>query len=103
MRYSLLTPFDPQRLKYTQTSQVLVPTGTPIESCVIHRLELPIQVQDLIKAYQTSTRFCDVYHYITDGKLPSGAKAQACIWAEALNHVVINNFLFRIDTHRDKD
>ena len=55
-----------------------------IESCVIHRLELPIQAQDLIKAYQTSTHFHDVYHYITDGKLPSGAKAQACIWAEAL-------------------
>ena len=48
-----------------------------IESCVIHGLELPIQAQDLIKAYQTSTCFCDVYHYITDGKLPSGAKAQA--------------------------
>ena len=50
-----------------------------------------------------STRFCDVYHYITDGKLPAGAKAQACIWAEALNYVVINNFLFRINTCKDKD
>ena len=36
-------------------------------------------------------------------KLPSGAKAQACVWAEALNYVVINNFLFRIDTRKDKD
>ena len=36
-------------------------------------------------------------------KLLSGAKAQACIWAEALNYVVINNFLFRIDTCKDKD
>ena len=66
-------------------------------------LELPIQAQDLEKAYQTSTHFCDVYHYITDGKLPSVAKAQACILAEALNYVVINNFLFRIDTCKDKD
>ena len=70
---------------------------------MIHRLELPIQVQDLIKVYQTSTHFCDVYHYITDGKLPASAKAQACIWAEALNYVVINNFLFRIDTHKYED
>ena len=70
---------------------------------MIHGLELPIQAQDLIKAYQTSTCFCDVYHYITDGKLPSGGKAQGCVWAEALNYVVINNFLFRIDTHKDKD
>ena len=74
-----------------------------IESHVIQGLELPIQAQDLIKSYQTSTHFPDVYHYITDGKLPSGAKAQACIHAEALNYVVINNFLFRIDTHKDND
>ena len=69
---------------------------------MIHGLELPVQAQDLIKVHQTSTHFCDVYYNITDGKLPSGAKAQACIQAEALN-VVINNFLFRIDTHKDKD
>ena len=74
-----------------------------IESRMIHGLELLIQAQDLIKGYQTSTHFQDVYHYITDGKLPSGAKAQACIWAEAFNYVVINNILFRIDTHKDKD
>ena len=70
---------------------------------MIHGLELLIQAQDLMKVYQTSTHFCDVYHYITDRKLPSGAKVQACIWAEALNYVVINNFLFSIDTHKDKD
>ena len=70
---------------------------------MIHGLELPIKAQDLIKVYQTSTHFCYVYHYITDGKLPACAKAQACIWAEALNYVVINNFLFSINTHRDKD
>ena len=70
---------------------------------MIHRLELLIQAQDLIKVYQTSTHFCNVYHYITDEKLPSGAKAQACIQAETLNYVVINNFLFRIDTRKDKD
>ena len=70
---------------------------------MIHGLELPIQAQDLIKVYQTSTGFHDVYHYITDGKLPSGTRAQGCIWAEALNYVVINNFLFRIDTQKDKD
>ena len=26
-----------------------------------------------------------------------------CIWAETLNYVVINNFLFRVDTCKDKD
>ena len=68
-----------------------------IETCVIHSLELPIQAQDLIKAHQHSTHFRDIYQYITDGKLPFSAKAQNCIRAKALNYIVINHFLFRID------
>ena len=69
-----------------------------IETHVIHSLELLIQAQDLVKAYQHSTHFCDIYQYITDGKLPSSAKAENFIRAEALNCIVINHFLFRIDT-----
>ena len=74
-----------------------------IETCVIHSLELPIQAQDLVKAYQHSIRFCDIYQYITDGKLPSSTKVQNCIRGEVLNYVIINHFLFRIDTQKDKD
>ena len=108
----------PPEIKYTQTPQALVPIDTPlsifckniprqsdidkivrnIETHVIHTSELPIQAQDLVKAYQHSTYFHDIYQYITDGKLPSSIKAQNCIRAEALNYVVINHFLFRIDT-----
>ena len=89
----------PPDIEYTKKSQPLVPVDTPlsviikhiprqsdidkivktIETCVIHGLELPIQAQDLIKAYHTSTHFRDIYHYITDGKLPSGSKSQNCI------------------------
>ena len=114
---------QPPEIEYTQTPQALVPIDTPlsiihkhiprqsdidrivrnIETCVIHSLELPIQAQDLIKTYQTSTHFCDIYQYITDGKLPSSSNVQNCIRAEALNYFVINNFLFRIDTRKDKD
>ena len=74
-----------------------------IETHVIHSLELPIQAQDLIKAYQHSTCFCDIYQYITDGKLSSSVKAQNCIRAKALNYIIINNFLVRIDTQKDRD
>ena len=107
---------QPPEIKYTQTPQALVPIDMPlsiirkhiprqsdidkivknIEICVIHSLKLRIQAQDLMKMYQHST-------HITDGKLPSSAKAQNCIRAEALNYVVINHFLFRIDTQKDKD
>ena len=68
-----------------------------IQTHVIHSLESLIWAQDLIKAYQHFTHFHDIYQYITDGKLPSSAKAQNCIRAKALNYVVINNFLFRND------
>ena len=64
-------------IEYTKTSQPLVPVDMPlsvirkhiprqsdidkivksIETQVIHRLELPSQAQDLVKAYQTSTCF----------------------------------------------
>ena len=74
-----------------------------IKTCVIHSLELPIQAQDFIKVYQHSTCLRDIYQYITDGKLPSSTKAQNCIRAEALNYIVINHFLFRIDMRKDKD
>ena len=73
----------PPEIEYTQTPQALVPIDTPlsiisrqsdtdkivrnIETCVIHSLELPIQAQDLVKAYQHSTHFHDIYQYITDG------------------------------------
>ena len=107
----------PLEIEYTQMPQALVPTDTPlsiihkhiprqsdidkifknIETHVIHSLELLIQAQDLIKAYQHSTHFHDIYQYIIDRKLPSSAKAQNCIRAKALNYVVINHFLFRID------
>ena len=113
----------PPDIEYIQKSQPLVPDDTPlsiirkcitrqsdidkivksIETCMIHGLELPIQAQDLIKVYLTLAHFRDIYHYITDGKLPSGSKAQNCIHAEALNYLVVNNFLFRIDILKDKD
>ena len=86
----------PPEIEYTQMPQALVPIDTPlsiihkhiprqsdidkivknIETHVIHSLELPIQTQDLIKAYQHSTRLCDIYQYITDGKLLSSKSAK---------------------------
>ena len=68
---------QPLEIKFTQTPQALVPIDTPlsiihkhiprqsdidkivrnIETYVIHSLELPIQAQDLIKAYQHSNSF----------------------------------------------
>ena len=111
-----VTTIQSLEIEYTQMPQALVPVDTPlsiihkhiprqsdidkivrnIETHVIHSLKLPIQAQDLVKAYQHSTHFCDIYQFITHGKLPSSVKVQNCIRAKVLNYVVINNFLFRI-------
>ena len=68
---------QPPEIEYTQMPQALVPIDTPlsiihkhiprqsdidkivrnIEMLIIHSLELPIQAQDLVEAYQHSTRF----------------------------------------------
>ena len=73
----VVNTIQPPNVKYTQKSQPLVPIDTPlsiirkhiarqsdidkivksIETHVIHGLELPIQVKDLIKAYQTLVHF----------------------------------------------
>ena len=73
----------PPEIEYTRTSQPLVP------------VDMPLSVIRKHIAGQSD--------YITDGKLPSCAKAQNCIHAEALNYVVVNNVSFRIDTQKDKD
>ena len=93
----------PPEIENTQMPQALVPIDTPlsiihkhiprqsdidkivknIETCVIHNVELPIQAQDLVKAYQHFTHFHNIYQYITDGKLPSSAKVQNCIRAKS--------------------
>ena len=118
-----INTIQPPEIEYIQMPQALVPVDTPlsiihkhilrqsdidkivknIETRIIHSSELPNQAQDLVKGYQHSTHFHDIYQYITDGKLPSSAKAQNCIRAKALNYVVINHFLFRIDTQKDRD
>ena len=46
---------------------------------------------------------CDPQIRITNPGTRSCRSISNFIWAEALNYVVIKNFLFRIDTHKDKD
>ena len=102
----------PLEIEYTQTPQALVPIDTPlsiickhiprqsdidkivrnIETHVIHSLELPIQAQDLIKAYRHSIYFHDIYQYITDRKLPSSVKVQNWITAKHLIMLLSTSF-----------
>ena len=73
----LVNTIQPPEIEYTQMPQALVPIDMPlsiickhiprqsdidkivrnIKTRVIHSLELPIQAQDFVKAYQHSTHF----------------------------------------------
>ena len=75
--YAKFCSLESKYNKYTKKSQPLVPVDTPlsvirkhiprqsdidkivkrIETRMIHGLELPIEAQDLVKAYQTSMHF----------------------------------------------
>ena len=74
-----------------------------IRSKVLRNLNVPIQLKDLAQAYKKSSRFQHIYNYIADGKLPSKIQSQKTIRAEALNYMVINDLLFRIDLRRTID
>ena len=93
-------------IEYTQAPQALVPIDTPlsiickhiprqsdidkivrnIETCVIYSLELPIQAQDLVKVYQHSICFCDIYQYITDGNSHPVSKRKTVL---ELKHLIM--------------
>ena len=79
----------PPDIEYTKTSQPLV----------------PVDYRSLENTFPDNLTLinCKKYRNTSDTPLPSGSKAQNCIHAEALNYVVVNNFLFRIDTQKDKD
>ena len=107
----------PPHIEYTKTSEPLVPVDMPllvirkhiprqsdidkivksIETRVIHRLELPIQAQ-ICKSLSNINAFLRHLPLHNRQKITTCTKAQNCIHAEALNYVVINNFLFRIET-----
>ena len=65
-----------------------------------HGLELLIQAHKSLSNINTFSRQLSLHNR---QKTPSGTKAQNCICAEALNYIVVNNFLFRIDTQKDMD
>ena len=71
----------PPDTEYTKTSQPLVPVDTPLS---VIRKHIPRQsdIDKIVKCIETR---------MLHG--PSGAKALNCTHAEALNYVVVNNFL----------
>ena len=49
---------------------------------VLHNLMVNLDTKDLIEAYNTSTRYKDIYRYVQDGRLSGNNKMQNKIAGE---------------------
>ena len=68
---------------------------------VLHNLMVNLDTKDLIEHYTKSLRYCDIYNYIVDGRLPGNENIQKRIAGEAANYVVVNSLLFKIIQHKE--
>ena len=72
-----------------------------LQKHVLHNLMVNLDTKDLIEHYTKSLRYCDIYNYIADGRLPGNANTQKKIAGEAANYVVVNGLLFKIAQHKE--
>ena len=68
---------------------------------VLHNLMVNLDTKDLIENYTKSLRYCNIYNYIADGRLPGNAIIQKKIASEAANYVIFNGLLFKIAQHKE--
>ena len=68
---------------------------------VLHNLMVNLDTKDLIESYPKSLRYCEIYNYIADVRLPGNAITQKKIAGEAANYIVINGLLFKIAQHKE--
>ena len=68
---------------------------------VLHNLMVNLDTKDLAEAYDTSTRFKDVYRYVQEGRLAGNIKIQKKIAGEANAYVTINGLLFKIVQYKE--
>ena len=68
---------------------------------VLHNLMVNLDTKDLIENYTKSLRYCEIYNYIADGRLPGNAITQEKIAGGAANYVVVNGLLFKIAQHKE--
>ena len=60
-----------------------------------------LDTKDLIEAYDTSTRYKDIYRYVKESRLSGNMKIQKKIAGEANSYVTINSLLFKIVQYKE--
>ena len=67
-----------------------------LKAKVTKTYDLPLNAQELLKAYPTSPAFKDIYNYITVNQVPSTKRQQRMVQTNAENYIVANGLLFRL-------
>ena len=68
---------------------------------MLHNLMVNLDTKDLVENYTKLLRYCDIYNYIADGRLPGNANTQKKIAGEAANYIIVNGLLFKIVQHKE--
>ena len=68
---------------------------------VLHNLMVNLDTKDLIEHNTKSLRYCDIYNYIADSRLPGNAIIQKKIAGEVANYVIVNGLFFKIAQHKE--
>ena len=64
---------------------------------VLRQLVVNFETADLIREYDRSVRFKDIYAYIARDKLPGSLQVQRRVLGEASNFIVANKLLFKLE------
>ena len=70
---------------------------TELCSKVIRQLVVNFEMADLIREYDKSAHFKDIYSYIARDKLHGNQQTQRRVLAESANYVVMNKLLFKLE------
>ena len=68
---------------------------------VLRQLIVNFETADLIREYDRSVRFKDIYAYIAHDKLPGNQQVQKRVLGEASNFIIANKLLFKLDRVKD--
>ena len=68
---------------------------------VLRQLVVNFETADLIREYDRSVRFKDIYAYIARDKLPGNQQVQKRVLGEASNFIIANKLLFKLDRIKD--
>ena len=102
-RHLLIAPQDKLSLfrKHNPKQKEIDTLLRDLRKRVLHNLIVNLDTKDFIEHYSKSLRYCNIYNYIADGRMPGNVNTQKKIAGKATNYVIVNGLLFKIAQHKE--